>query len=371
MPRNASTPAVRRPRSRPPVVSISMRPSVRRRCRIEPHRDMIRRIQTAKYSHLVDALTLDELDRQLVHALQVDGRAPFSAIAAVLGVSERTLARRYRRLRQAGAVRVVGLPDAARLGQTDWFVRIQCGPDAVSPVAAALARRPDTAWVTLLSGGTEITCITRTAGTARDNLLLRKLPRTPRITAVTAQCLLRPVAGLSGWYGRVTALRPDQIDALRPPPAASAPTALDQLDRRLLDQLALDGRTPLPVLAAHTAAAETTLRRRLRSLRDNGIVYFDVEADPPLFGYRTQAVLWLTVAPDQLAATATTLARHPEIAFAAATTGPTNLLAFLVCRDNDTLYEYLTTRIGTLPGIRHTETAPISSYTKRAGTPLP
>lgn len=338
---------------------------------------MNRWIQTAKYGDLVDTVTLDEMDRQLVHALQVDGRAPFSTIAAVLGVSERTLARRYRRLRQAGAVRVVGVSDAARLGQTDWFVRIQCGPDAVSPVAAALARRPDTAWVTLLSGGTEITCITRTAGPTHDNLLLRKLPRTPRITAVTAQCLLRPVAGLSGWYGRITALRPDQVAALRPaPPAATGPATTgpvpaDPLDQRLLDQLALDGRTPLPVLAAHTAAAETTLRRRLRSLQDNGVVYFDVEVDPLLFGYQTQAVLWLTVAPDHLAATATALAGHPEIAFAAATTGPTNLLAFAVCRDNDTLYEYLTTRIGTLPGLRHTETAPISSYTKRAGTPLP
>ena len=39
---------------------------------------------------------LDQLDRQLVRALQLDPRAPFSLIAEVLGVSEQTVARRYR-----------------------------------------------------------------------------------------------------------------------------------------------------------------------------------------------------------------------------------------------------------------------------------
>jgi DNA-binding Lrp family transcriptional regulator len=41
---------------------------------------------------------LDDLDRALIHALHIDGRAPFSRIAAVLGVSAQTVARRYRRV---------------------------------------------------------------------------------------------------------------------------------------------------------------------------------------------------------------------------------------------------------------------------------
>ncbi|WP_346777316.1 AsnC family protein [Streptomyces sp. HNM0575] len=50
----------------------------------------------------MDTLTLDDLDRQLVHSLAVDGRAPFSRIASVLRCSDRTVAHRYRRLRAAG-----------------------------------------------------------------------------------------------------------------------------------------------------------------------------------------------------------------------------------------------------------------------------
>ncbi|MFE2582612.1 AsnC family protein, partial [Streptomyces sp. NPDC059378] len=55
---------------------------------------------------------LDDIDRGLIHALHIDGRAPFSVIADVLGVSGQTISRRYRRLCADAALRVVGLAQA-------------------------------------------------------------------------------------------------------------------------------------------------------------------------------------------------------------------------------------------------------------------
>lgn len=51
---------------------------------------------------------LDDLDRALIHALHLDGRAPFSRIAGVLGVSAQTVARRYLRLRTEAGLRAAG-----------------------------------------------------------------------------------------------------------------------------------------------------------------------------------------------------------------------------------------------------------------------
>ncbi|MEU7856964.1 AsnC family transcriptional regulator [Nonomuraea sp. NPDC049141] len=332
----------------------------------------MRRFLTGGYHFVVDPLTLDDLDRQLVHALQIDGRAPFSRIAAVLGASDRTLARRYRRLRSAGVLRVVGLPQVRPLGHVDWFVRIRCTPDAVTTVAAALARREDTSWVTLTSGATEVTCIIRAhIRSDQDNVLLPKLPRTARITAVTAHCLLRAVAGTSGWPGRTSALNPQQIETLSPqPPTLNGHMELTEADQRLLPVLAADGRAGYPALAAATGWSESTVRRRLDELRRNDVLYFEVEIDPMLFGYATEAVLWLTVAPSELTEVAQALAGHPEIAFAAATTGDPNMIAFTVCADPDALYDYLATRIGALPGVLKVETALIARHIKRAGARL-
>ena len=49
----------------------------------------------------------DQLDRQLLQALQLNGRAPFSRIAEVLEVSDQTIARRYSKLRSTCALRVL------------------------------------------------------------------------------------------------------------------------------------------------------------------------------------------------------------------------------------------------------------------------
>ncbi len=321
----------------------------------------------------MDSLTLDGLDRQLVHALTIDGRAPFSHIADVLNRSDRTVAHRYRRLRAAG-LRVVGQVDWWRLGWVTWLVRLRCAPEGASPIAAALSRRDDTAWVGVASGGTEITCITR-ARHGRDHLLLEKLSRTRRINDVTAQCLLRPVAGTAGWQGRTSALESEQIERMRtvrgPQPAADTgePVNVDlsETDWALLRALATDGRTGYPRLAAVTGWSESTTRRRLTELHGDGILSFDVDIQPHLLGYTCQAALWLTVAPAQLTTVTHALAKHPEIAYAAATTGVTNVVAFAVCQTLDALYDYLANRIGGLSGVLQVETSPITRQVKRAG----
>lgn len=59
---------------------------------------------------------LDLIDRQLLQALCVDGRAPLSRIAQALEVTARTATQHYRRLREAGGLRVLARADGLRGG---------------------------------------------------------------------------------------------------------------------------------------------------------------------------------------------------------------------------------------------------------------
>ncbi|WP_251072804.1 Lrp/AsnC family transcriptional regulator [Streptomyces sp. ISL-43] len=319
----------------------------------------------------VNDMEMDSLDRSLVQALVIDGRAAFSRIAEVLEVSDQTVVRRYRRLRSTGLIRVVGLPLGSRVGLFESWLRVQCAPDAALPVAEALARRPDIAWVTLNSGGTEVHCMTRARTRQdRDALLLDKLPRTRRVTGISAHTILRKFFGGPDSWAGTDVLRPDQIAALERPPAAPAPDApyvLDAAELALLAVLGRDGRAGYPELARATGLAESTARRRLERLRELGAVFFDVEFVPALFGYEAEATLVLTVPPARLAQVGAALAGHREIAFAAAVTGAASLMAVAVCRDTNALYTYLTERIGAVEGVGHVEVIPSLLSVKRAG----
>ncbi|WNV88949.1 Lrp/AsnC family transcriptional regulator [Umezawaea sp. Da 62-37] len=315
-----------------------------------------------------ESVVLDDVDRGLLHALDVDGRASFARISEVLGVSDRTVARRYARMRETGLVRLVGEVDAIRLGGAEWVIRVQCKPGSAMEVATALARREDTRWVHLLSGGTEICASLRSWSLEeRDELILQRLQRTAPVVSVTAHSVLHIFGQDRPDPDGLGCLDAGQIAALRPARGNADHVTLTDADRPLIQALAADGRAPYPVLAAATGWSESTVARRIDALRAAGLLYFDVDVDLSLVGYRTDARLWISVPPAHLAETGAALTAHPEVAFCAATTGATNLLVSAVCRDSQDLYRYLTERVGALPHVRGVETAPVIRTVKRAG----
>jgi len=139
-------------------------------------------------------------------------------------------------------------------------------------------------------------------------------------------------------------------------------------DEPLLRELARDGRATCAALAAAIHWHESTVRRRIDELRRSGLLFFEVDIDNRVLGLNTHAILWLSIEPARLEEAGTALAKHPEIPFAAATTGPTNLMASAVFRDSRHLYEYLTGELAGLPGVSSVQTAPIIRTLKRTGS---
>ncbi|WP_067700338.1 Lrp/AsnC family transcriptional regulator [Nocardia jejuensis] len=310
----------------------------------------------------------DELDRQIAHALFVDGRASFSLIGAVLGASDKTVARRYERMRAEGALRVIAHSHMEMLGQSVWFLRIGCGPGASIPIADALARRPDTTWVTLISGGTEVTCAAQNDTDEKSTaLMMTKLPHTPRVESITAQRLLHAFAieeiSFIAKHGPLSA---DQITALRAGvPAPTGRVPLSSFDHRLRAQLIIDGRMDFERLAKECGSSPSTVRRRVGELRECGVLNFGIELDWRMFGLCTRAGLWLDVEPARLDDIGKELAGHREISSVSATTGATNLIASVVVPDDRALYDYLSGVIGSLAGVTRYESAPVVRILKQ------
>jgi DNA-binding Lrp family transcriptional regulator len=192
---------------------------------------------------------------------------------------------------------------------------------------------------------------------------------------MSAQSVLHMFRGGTEHWRAIEALTADQAAMLSRPDGAISPggpaQALGPDDRTLLAELARDGRASFAELAHATHWHESTVRRRVFELRAAGVLDLDVDVEESAFGIEVRAHLWMSVAPARLAAVGGALATHPEVPFAAATTGASNLMATVLCRDDYALYRYLTERIASLDGVTALEVAPIIRTVKRAATVVP
>ena len=324
-----------------------------------------------------DSASLDDLDRQILQSLQIAPRAPFARLAAVLGVSEQTVARRYQRMRTHGLVRVLGRPDPTRGPDTSsWTLRIGCRPGTAHATAEALARRSDTAWVSIAAGGAELMCqVTVGEPHVGRESLLHHLPRASNVLTFTAHQMLHRFVGRgeADWIAVGTQLTSDQRDRLRTegrPQVAAADrpdrSEITPMDRPLLVALARDGRASYAALAAATGWTQRQVAQRLTSLTASGAVYLDVDAAITAIGFRAVASLWFTVAPAHLESVGARLADHSELAFAGAVTGSANLMASAVCRDAQALYRYVTTKVAAIPEVRTLEIVPLLTRVKQS-----
>ncbi|WP_329258599.1 AsnC family transcriptional regulator [Streptomyces sp. NBC_01478] len=321
---------------------------------------------------------LSETDSRIAAAMLASPRASWRTVGRVLGISERTVVRRaaplfHDRTLRATAVRnPLWFPDLIPLA-----LRIRCRPDRIGAIAATLARRPDTIWVDILGGGDEICTILFLDGPeARNSLLLRDLPATPAVRSWTSHTLLRVFPAAFDWSGgllteaELTGLRPDRPRR----PDLSAPSgraALQPLDHALITPLVEDGRASYAELARRADTTALTARRRLEALLGDQVVRLATEVDLAELGIRTEALLWITVAPGGLEETGRRLSRHPQVRFTSATTGPANLLVAVAAADLNALYLFLSDTIGALPHVSTIEVTPILSGVKRTGLVRP
>jgi DNA-binding Lrp family transcriptional regulator len=137
-------------------------------------------------------------------------------------------------------------------------------------------------------------------------------------------------------------------------------------DGKLLTALGEDGRATHADLAVRTGWSAATVARRLDDLLQSGAIFLDVDVDPSALGFTTSAMLWLSVPPAHLDAVGRALAEHEELAFVAATTGRTNLVAQAISAGPEALHRYLTERVGAIEHITAIETMPILRTVKAA-----
>jgi Lrp/AsnC family transcriptional regulator for asnA, asnC and gidA len=141
---------------------------------------------------------------------------------------------------------------------------------------------------------------------------------------------------------------PDSTDA-------RSPVTLDGVDKRLIEQLQLDGRLPYTQLAEKVGLSEAAVRQRVRRLVDTGVTQIVAVTDPMTLGFRRMAMVGIRVEGDVRAA-ADAIAALGEIDYLVIVAGSFDLLVEIICEDDDGLLELLNDKIRAVPGVTSTDT---------------
>lgn len=130
---------------------------------------------------------------------------------------------------------------------------------------------------------------------------------------------------------------------------------LDEVAKRIIELLQIDGRASYAALAKEVGLSEAAVRQRVQRLLDQGVMQIVAVTDPLQVGFRRQAMIGLRTSGD-LKAIGDAVAAIPEVDYVVTTAGSFDLLCEVVCEDDDHLLEVLTGRIRALDGVVSTET---------------
>lgn len=131
-------------------------------------------------------------------------------------------------------------------------------------------------------------------------------------------------------------------------------TALDDTDRRLIDELQRDGRASYADLAEIVGLSPAATRMRVQRLLDAGVVEIVGVTDPMALGYPVMAALGVRV-DRNVREVADRIADIDGVIYVVFTSGSFDLLVEVLCEDSSRLLQVIDDEVRRIPDVRTVE----------------
>ena len=140
---------------------------------------------------------------------------------------------------------------------------------------------------------------------------------------------------------------------------------MDELDKRIIKLLQVDGRASNARIAREVGVSEGTVRRRLRHLIQGDVIKVIAVPNLEQMGYGTAALIGIQTDPGKIDEVTNAISSLDETHYVSMTTGAYDIFAWVGLESPERLGTFLRGQIGTIPGVRRTETFVNLSITKR------
>lgn len=226
----------------------------------------------------------DELDQQLVRALQAQPRLTNRALANMVGVSTTTVAARLERLRTDHCLALSVVCDWTRAGYTVTAVVLVRASSDPRDVGRRLAQLQRVHTVNLLLGAYDVFALVLGEDLADAVSAIDELRSIGGVEAIEVQIVHDiPKMTLSLAPLPLAPWDPDELDA--------STVQLDTLDRQIISAFAADGHQSNREVARRLEVNETTVRSRVGRLESSGLIRLVAVADPVNMGYSAMTAM--------------------------------------------------------------------------------
>ncbi|MEY4396318.1 MAG: hypothetical protein RLZZ40_74 [Actinomycetota bacterium] len=129
---------------------------------------------------------------------------------------------------------------------------------------------------------------------------------------------------------------------------------LDDVSKAIIEQLQIDGRKSYSDIGRAVDLSEAAVRQRVQKLIDSGVMQIVAVTDPMQLGFYRQAMVGIRTTGDTRTV-GDAIAAIDAVEYVVLTAGSFDMLAEIVCEDDDGLLELLNDKIRAVPGVVQTE----------------
>lgn len=127
---------------------------------------------------------------------------------------------------------------------------------------------------------------------------------------------------------------------------------IDEKDLKIIEILTQDSRTPFTEIARKLRVSESTVRKRVEALENDGVILkYSIGVNAAKIGFGTVALVGLDVQPDKFLLIAQKLAEFSEVRYLATSTGDHTIMAEIWTKDGKELTKLISEKIGKIDGV--------------------
>ncbi|MCS3494284.1 MULTISPECIES: Lrp/AsnC family transcriptional regulator [Actinomycetes] len=139
--------------------------------------------------------------------------------------------------------------------------------------------------------------------------------------------------------------------------------AIDEISKEIIEQLQEDGRRSYAAIGKAVGLSEAAVRQRVQKLVESRVVQIVAVTNPLELGFTRQAMIGVVAASD-ISGTADRIAELPEVDYCVVTAGSSDILAEVICSNDEDLLRVIGTIRG-LEGVVSTNTYTYLSLKKQ------